>query len=319
MTKRFKKLIASIAFLLILSFILGIFSLILKPKSNTKEAGFYHPSAYSICNEPENTIDILFLGTSHVYSSFIPMEIWKNLGITSYLCSTPSQPLYYTEEFLHKAFENQSPSLVVLETDAIFEKFNETDIINHKLENQFSLLRYHSRWKELTTNDFVLSYDYSHRHTDKGFTRDFRHQKIVKFDYMIPTDDVKNISDFSIYYLERIIDFCNKKNTKLILVSSLSAANWDYSKHNAIVNITNQYNLEYFDCNLYLDEIDLDWDSDWLDEGKHLNYYGALKFTTWFQKYLPDFNSFVDRREDPSYSFWYNDLNDLNDDIKAES
>lgn len=311
MTNKTKKLFASISFVLVLSFVLGMVSLVLKPKSNTKDAGFYHPSAYSICNEPKNTIDVLFLGTSQAYCSFVPLEIWKNLGITSYLCSTPSQPLYYTEEFLCKAFETQSPSLVILETDAVFEKFDEIDIINHELGNRFSLIKYHSRWKELTAKDFTFNYDYSQRHQGKGFVYDLRQTENVYTEYMTPTNEVKVVANTSMYYLDRIVRFCEEKNVKLVLVSSLSVANWDFSKHNAIAEIAKKYNVEYLDTNLYLNEIELDWEKDWLDEGKHLNYYGALKFTNWFQQHLIGFGDFTDKRNNPDYSFWDTDASEI--------
>lgn len=301
-----------IAHVVVFCFILHIFSLILMPKSNTKEAGFQHASAYSVVNEPKNTIDVLIIGTSQAYCSFIPLEIWENTGITSYLCSTPSQPLYYAEEFLHTACKTQSPKLVVLETDMFFEKFNEINILMHHIENTFPLIKYHNRWKDLRASDFVLEYDHSRRHLGKGFIYDYRHNEIDYSPYMIPTDEVQTITDYGLYYLERIVKFCKKKDIKLVFVSSPSAANWNYSKHNAIVQLSDKYNIEYVDTNLSLDEINLNWDTDWLDEGKHLNYYGALKFTNWFEKYLESFDFLHNKRSDPAYTFWNEDVQTVN-------
>lgn len=316
--KTIRKSLACVSFILVLCLILGVFSMVLKPKSNTKEAGFRHASAYSIVNEPSNTIDVLILGTSQAYCSFIPMEIWKNTGITSYVCSTPSQPLYYTEEFLHNAFENQTPELVVLETDALFEKFTDISILEHKLENASSLITYHSRWKELTAEDFSFSYDYSQRHLGKGFIYDYRNVSGINPNYMVPSDDVKQISEASIFYLERIIDFCREKNAKLVLVSAISASNWDYSKHNAVEAVARKYNIDYVDVNLMPEKIGLDWDKDWLDEGKHLNYYGAVKMTKWFSVYLQDFEFLSDKRILPEYNYWNEDAQQIDSEIPTE-
>lgn len=316
MNKKIRIILASTSFILALCLIFSIFTLVLLPKENTKEAGFRHVSAHSIVNESPDTIDVLILGTSQAYSSFIPLEIWKNTGITSYVCSTPSQPLYYTVEFLRTSLQTQSPKLVVLETDAFFEKFNEVDVLEHKLGNIFPLINYHSRWKELTSKDFSFNYDYSHRHIGKGFVYDYRSSSVINSDYMIPTDDVKMISDLSIYYFEQIVNLCYEKNIKLILISALSAANWDYSKHNAVEKIAKEYNLEYTDVNLFKDEICLDWGNDWIDEGKHLNYYGAVKITNWLESYLKKFDFLEDKRDLPEYNYWHEDARQIDSKIE---
>ncbi len=316
MKKTIRNIIKITSFILVLFVVFGTFTLILMPKTNTKESGFRHASAYSIVNEPPQTIDVLILGTSQAYCSFIPLEIWNNIGVTSYVCSTPSQPLYYTEEFLCTALETQTPKLVVLETDALFEKFNEISILEHKLGKVLPLITYHSRWKELTSEDFIFKYDYSQKHLGKGFVYDYRNAGKVESDYMIPTEDVKNISSASIYFLERIIDVCAQKNVKLIFVSSLSAANWDYSKHNAVEEISQKYNIDYIDVNLIPEEVGLDWDNDWLDEGKHLNYYGAVKFTKWFVKYLQSFEFLSDKRNLSEYNYWNEDVDIMETEIQ---
>lgn len=100
--------------------LLLISSKIFAPKNNAKESGIDDPNANGILSETEQTIDVLFLGDSECYSAFIPMQLWKKYGITSYNCGTAMQHLYYTEEFLHKAFERQSPKVVFLETNAIY-------------------------------------------------------------------------------------------------------------------------------------------------------------------------------------------------------
>lgn len=316
MNKTIKRILASVSFILILCLVFGVFTLVLLPKKNTKEAGFQNTSAYSIVNEPPNTIDVLILGTSQAYCSFMPMEIWKDTGITSYVCSTPSQPLYYTEEFLRTALQTQTPKLVVLETDAFFEKFNEVDVLEHKLGNVFPLITYHSRWKELTSNDLKFNYDYSNRHTGKGFVYDYRNVSLSQFDYMIPTDDFKNISDLSIYYFEKIINLCYEKNVKLVLISAPSVFNWNYSKHNAVEVIAREYNLEYVDVNLVLEEVGLNWNTDWLDEGKHLNCYGAVKMTNWFEGYLQNFDLLEDKRDLPEYNYWYEDAGQIDSELQ---
>ena len=84
----------SLAFIGVFVCILTALSFLFVPKDNTRGAGLDDQSANAILNEKENTIDTLFLGDSESYTSFIPMKIWKEYGITSYVCGTPSQKLY---------------------------------------------------------------------------------------------------------------------------------------------------------------------------------------------------------------------------------
>ena len=62
----------------------------------------------------KDPFDVLFLGSSEAYCSFIPMEIWGEYGITSYVCSTPAQRVYQSVEYLRSAFRTQRPRIVVM-------------------------------------------------------------------------------------------------------------------------------------------------------------------------------------------------------------
>ena len=59
-----KHILSSVAFLLILAVLLAAASYVVLPKNNTKEAGMLTPQANGFLGEPENTIDVLFLGNS---------------------------------------------------------------------------------------------------------------------------------------------------------------------------------------------------------------------------------------------------------------
>ena len=114
-----KHFLSSVAFLLILVVLLAALSPVFRPKNNTAEAGTQDVQADGILGEPENTIDVLFLGNSEAYCSFIPMEIWKEHGITSYVCSTPAQRMYQSVEYLRSVFRTQRPQIVVVMALAI--------------------------------------------------------------------------------------------------------------------------------------------------------------------------------------------------------
>ena len=122
MAFKIKNITGSIVFLLGLLVLLNLGSVIFQPKNNTEADGMEDQRANGILAEPENTIDVLFIGDSVSYCAVMPIQIWRDHGITSYLCGTSLQQLYYSKEFLIKAFEAQAPKVVILETIPVFKE-----------------------------------------------------------------------------------------------------------------------------------------------------------------------------------------------------
>ena len=77
-------------------------------------------SITGVCQEDKNTLDILWLGTSHMQNGLSPMEIYRNTGLFSYNIATPAQPLMLTYYRLESALKEQSPKLVFLDASGFF-------------------------------------------------------------------------------------------------------------------------------------------------------------------------------------------------------
>ena len=139
------------------------------PKNNSSEAGMYDAFAKGFLAEPENSLDVLFLGDSEIYCCIVPLLIWEAQGITSYTCGTSDQALYQTEAFLYRATERQKPKIVFLETNIFYRDHSTLDVLPHWAEEVFPLFRYHDRWKKIRLNDFIEPIDFSHIVRDKGY------------------------------------------------------------------------------------------------------------------------------------------------------
>ena len=87
-----KKSIAarSIIFLLILTFALKIFSS-LSIAMGYNANPLFNYSGYSIFQEPDNSIDVLAIGDSNVYSGIFPLIWWEQDGFTGYTWGQASQ------------------------------------------------------------------------------------------------------------------------------------------------------------------------------------------------------------------------------------
>lgn len=81
---------------------------------------------------PRNTVDCLFIGTSHVYCSFIPQRIYDEAGITSVSLATSSQSYQNTYWLLKEALCYQKPKVVVMDIHSVTSAVDE-QVLNFRL------------------------------------------------------------------------------------------------------------------------------------------------------------------------------------------
>ena len=78
-------------------------SRIVLPKHNQDAHGpNNYEAAHGIFAEPENSVDLLFLGDSETYCAITPLELWHNHGIASYISATGAQRLPLTLSMLNR-------------------------------------------------------------------------------------------------------------------------------------------------------------------------------------------------------------------------
>ena len=124
-----KHITRALCFLLPLLALALLLGLLFRPKNNTLSGGMLETDPLAVSSQPENSLDILFLGDSEAYSGFVPMELWKDTGIASFVCASVDQKPYETEAFLREALKRQCPKVVVLETNVLYRVYPSTDTI----------------------------------------------------------------------------------------------------------------------------------------------------------------------------------------------
>ncbi len=318
MNKSIKNFIQGICFTVILIFLLVILSLFFAPKSNTKSAGMINNRAYGIMGETENSIDVVFLGDSETYCAFVPLKIWEESGVTSYVCGTTKQKLCYSYEMLETAFENQTPKMVILETNAVFRAFDEEDVYSNLMETVLPVFRYHDRWKSVKKSDFGLNPDYNETQVGKGYLYNVTSNPGSAVGYMKEDSGKKEINEINRLYVEKIKEYCEKNGAEFILMSSPSTKNWNWKKHNSIQEMAAELGISYVDMNLMAEELEIDWNTDTRDKGDHLNYNGAVKVSEYLGKYFTEKGMFEDKRENSDYEQWNMDLKYFEENKKPE-
>jgi len=309
-----KPLLGFAAFGLGLLVILYGLSFLFVPKNNTQAAGMEEVIANGIQGEPPNSIDVVVVGDSESYTSISPLLLWKDTGYTSYVCGSAKQYLSYSKTLLERAFETQSPKLVILETLCIYRKIPSKTVVMDEVSRYLPILRYHDRWKTVTKLDLGSSSDSSYTTPYKGYRYNGKVSAADTSSYMVEAKNAAQIPMINRLLVEQIQQMCEDHGAKLLLISTPSTVNWNYQKHNGIQALADELGLEYIDLNTMPQQVPIDWAMDTYDRGDHLNHSGCIKVTEFLSKYLEGTKLFSDRRGDSQYASW----NTLLQDYEAE-
>ena len=112
----------TLLFFLILAVLLGGISRKITKTAEDQEKWVHYrnKSALLLGKEQKNTIDVLILGDSLSYTSFSPLQMWNEYGISAFVGGQSGQNIQESYYMLKKAFKNQKPRLVILETNVLF-------------------------------------------------------------------------------------------------------------------------------------------------------------------------------------------------------
>lgn len=316
-----KTLILCTCILLATVLCLGFVQMLVMPKyMTTSRDGALIAEYY---NETTNH-DVVFIGDCEVYESFTPPTLWQEYGITSYVRGSAQQLIWQSYYLLEETLKRETPKVVVFNVFSIKYGVPQNEAYNHMtldgmkwsqskvgainasmteeenfLSYVFPLLRYHSRWSELTGEDWQYLF---HRDTvsHNGYlmqtgiapkTRDA--DGIPLANYTLPAVGFE--------YLEKMRALCEEKGVEFILVKAPTNTRgyyW-YSEWDAqIISWANEKGVDYYNFISLDEEIGLDWSTDTYDKGVHLNVYGAEKLTSYFGNILAEKYGLSDRRGD---------------------
>lgn len=272
--------------------------------------------------DEENPHDVIFVGDCEVYENFSPVTLWREYGITSYIRGSAQQLIWQSYYLLEETFEYESPEIVVYNVQSMkypepqSEAYNrmtldgmktsgiKLDAINASMtedEDMISyfipLLRYHSRWNELTGED--VEYMFSR---DKVTVAGYLMRADVKPMTKLPTPSALTdpaLGDRCWEYLDKMRILCENNGAKLILIKSPSQWPYWYEEWDKQVSdYAEKYGLDYINFLPLTDEIGLDMQTDTYDAGLHLNVYGAEKLSRYFGELLSEDYGLEDHRSD---------------------
>ncbi len=294
-----KRWIELFAFVVVLLCLLKVASYIMNPirmgrPECVNERDNYVASAMT--DEPDS-IDVVVLGDSEALVLLSTQILYDEEGISSYIVGQSGQRISEAFYTLQELVETQSPKVVLLETDMVVissdERREALGSFTAASYHYFPIFRYHGMWKEIYGIKEPERIDHY-----RGFAVRAEVDPYVDGEYMHPTDEKEKLLLSTIYYMNRIIKLCEEEDIKLVLVSAPSPSNSTYEKHNALQALAEDKGLDFIDFNLMLDELGIDWATDSLDGGDHVNYNGTVKLTEYLMSYLKDNFDLHDYRGD---------------------
>lgn len=274
----------------------------------------------------DDTVDVLFIGSSHVYYSVNTCKLYDEYGIASYLLASPGQPVWISYYFLEEALKTQSPELVVFDVCTLYRK--EEKIGTASLPSLISMKPSAEKWnaicavneKEKTLDSIGAFFSFPYYHTRyaqaaekeqryNGYKPDFRVISKEELEQWQNTDrtgfdQAAAVSKKTECYVRKLIALCQEKNIRLLFVNApyLNQTKKKQNAYNYVFQIAQEYGIPYIDSNS-IAEMNIDFAEDLL-EPSHLNYYGALKYTQYLAEWIRTHQDIPDRRGDYRYQDW---------------
>ncbi len=319
LSKNIRRIICAVLFVSILA---GLFNcatyIVSLKKSRQKLTRFF---------ECADKTDVLFFGVSHVEYGIYPLELWQDHGITAFNmgCAGNTIPTIYW--VMRNALDYTNPKVVVLDctrtdvdykgvADLALETFDLFPVSRTKYEMAmdleedwtvragllFPMVKYHSRWNELTKDDF----GYYKPYVDNGAYHDIIEEMFVSEPELheeTKENEKTPPADISREYITKAIEACQERGITVLLTNDPFAAKADRQMYaNAIQDIADEYGVDYLNFT-HIPGV-VDYTIDMKDLRGHLNESGARKTTEYIGDFIKANYDIEDHRGDPAYSDW---------------
>lgn len=266
--------------------------------------------------------DVVFVGDCEVYENFSPAVLWEEFGINSYIRGSAEQYIWQSYYLLEDTLRYETPQAVVFNIQSLQFSESQREAYNRMslegmewspvkvkailasmkpeenfLDYVFPILRYHSRWSELTETDVTYMFK----------TRPVSHNGYYMRVDVRPAENVpegKPLADYSFgenawKYLDMMAELCAEKGIRLVLIKAPSLYPYWYPQWEEQVEAyAAEKGLPYINFLELQEETGIDYAADTYDGGLHMNLSGAEKLSRYIGRYLTEEIGLSDRRDE---------------------
>ena len=268
----------------------------------------------------EKNHDVVFIGDCEVYENFSPKVLWEKYGINSYIRGSAQQLIWQSYYLLEDTLRYEKPDVVIFNVLSMKydepqkEAYNRMTLEGMKwssskvksiqasmteqeefMDYVFPILRYHSRWSELGSEDVRYMFG------KETISHNGYYMRVdVKPAENVPEGNI--LADYQFgenayYYLDKMTQLCKENDIELILIKAPSLYPYWYDEwETQIEEYAEENDLKYINFLNLIEETGLDFSKDTYDGGLHLNLSGAEKITEYLGEFLRNEYELPDHR-----------------------
>ena len=265
--------------------------------------------------------NLIVIGDSEMYENISPVTLWEKYGISTYIRGSAQQLIWQSYYVLEDTLRYETPEVVLMNVSSMAYSEPQKETYNRMtleglrwskskaeaikasmteeesfIEYVFPILRYHSRWSELSADDIKYIF-----HEDNVSLNGYMMQLGVKPAGEIPEGRPLadyTFADIDYEYLDRITGLCEEKGIELVLIKSPSLYPYWYEEWDEQMReYADAHGIEYINC-VNNQDTDIDFDTDTCDGGLHLNVWGAEKLADYLGGVLKTRTGISDLRDD---------------------
>lgn len=273
--------------------------------------------------EQKNSLDVVFLGASDIYSGFLPGAAYDKYGFTSYLYATGANPISLYKSQLKEVLHNQSPKLVVVEINgALYNKdeklykegnirkyidnipFNQNKIdtikdlvpADQQIEYFCPIIKYHGAWNDVT--DVTKWIGGNVKIHQRGYSLLKGSSVCANVDGKVKSlkknlendNSTRDLLPESEQYLRDFLQYCkDEKLDNVVFVRYPHKVTKNmyerFQRTNTAENIINEYGYSLLNFEKNFNKTGLDYSKDFAN-CDHLNIYGQQKMTDYLSSIL---------------------------------
>lgn len=281
--------------------------------------------------EPDDSLDVVTIGPSELYSDYAPTLAWKEYGYTSYNLAVAGIPGNMYQSMVEQALMHQSPKLLVINMSGLcwgddvygknpmtrawmdsvpwsiekMKEINQTIPKKNRLSYFLRIGKYHGNWKNpiAVAKTIVLKgcMDFN------GFcyTKGIRSVSSCNSGNGVGQNYGIGFTDQSKEYLKDLIAFCKEKEVENVLFVNMphqgSASN--PKVFTEIKEIVEESGYDYLNLDKGYDQYGVENANDFSDTD-HMNVRGMRKFTHFLGKYITDNYDVVSEYDEKTRKQW---------------
>lgn len=285
----------------------------------------YLSSMTQLYSTEKDTMDVVFVGSSHCYCGINPAVIWEEYGISSFDMAISGQDKDSAYHSLVELLKTQSPEVVYVDLFAMtYDRHQvQANVYRNMLAmkpslNSYNLVRdygpdddwvdyvlrwpiWHTRYRELKNFDFET---YKPSIYCRGENMNMKTSQ-GKAAITAAVTRIAPLSEKNASWLNSLYELSKEHGFKLgFLVLPFYFEDDEQEILNGAAEFAREKGLEFIDFNNTY--IGLDYNTDFCDID-HCNYSGAYKISQYLGQHLNETYDLADHRGDADYSLWDQD------------